>query len=275
MYSNLTLITKGSTHYVDSRQVAELIGKRHDNLLRDIEKYRETMAKNGHLKIEESNFFILSSYRNTQNKLMPCYLLSKMGCEIVANKLTGEKGILFTVAYVTKFNAMEQLLQTEQNAELKKLRELVKLPTLSDFNETAKIVIAQLKRIGVTNDRIIYFLNNLYEPLGITISDKDDFTDIPCTYTAKQIAWIYGIYSLYGNPHAHAVSCIINENMFLNPKHKIPLAESYGGALPVSYRYDEQILKAVGEWLKDYKYPCEVYGTYCTYRVLYKTKKDD
>ena len=33
---------------------------------------------------------------------------------MVANKLTGEKGVLFTAEYVTRFEEMEKQLQTQQ-----------------------------------------------------------------------------------------------------------------------------------------------------------------
>ena len=274
MYNNLTLITSGNKHYVSSREVAELIGKEHNHLLRDIRNYIEVIKKIGASKVGYSDFFIESSYRSSQNRVMPCYLLSKMGCEMVANKLIGEKGILFTALYVTKFNDMEDFIKSEQVEELEKLRSLVNLPTLADYNDTAKIVIAQLRRIGVTNDRIIYFLNNLYEPLGISIANDEDLS-IPYTYTATQIAWIYGVYSLYGNPHAHAVSCIINENMCLNSKHKLISSDNYDSNVPYNYRYDEYALEMVGDWLDVYGYPSSIYASHCTYHVIYKTKKDN
>jgi len=39
-----------------------------------------------------------------------------MGCEMIAHKLIGEKGVLFTAAYVAKFNEMEI---AEREAEIK------------------------------------------------------------------------------------------------------------------------------------------------------------
>ncbi|MDR1668723.1 MAG: Rha family transcriptional regulator, partial [Oscillospiraceae bacterium] len=127
---DLTLIKQNGCYYIDSREVADAIGKRHDNLLRDIGKYREIMVRGGLLNFEESDFFVESSYFNAQNKVMPCYLLSKMGCELVANKLTGEKGVLFTIAYVTKFNLMEQQERAEREAALKSCP----MPRMSEFN---------------------------------------------------------------------------------------------------------------------------------------------
>ncbi|HGM1295186.1 TPA: phage antirepressor KilAC domain-containing protein, partial [Clostridioides difficile] len=57
---------------------------------------------------------IESTYINTQNKIQPCYLLTKKGCDMVANKMTGEKGIIFTAIYVTKFEEMERELKEQQ-----------------------------------------------------------------------------------------------------------------------------------------------------------------
>lgn len=93
---------------VDSREVAKLVEKRHNDLLRDIRGYIEIMEKSGERKIAHSDFFIKSSYKSEQNKEMPCYLLTKKGCDMVANKMTGEKGVLFTAAYVTAFERMRE-----------------------------------------------------------------------------------------------------------------------------------------------------------------------
>jgi hypothetical protein len=47
---------------------------------------------------------------DTQNQSRPCYLLTRKGCDLVANKMTGEKGVLFTATYVTRFEEMEKVL---------------------------------------------------------------------------------------------------------------------------------------------------------------------
>lgn len=38
-------------------------------------------------------------------------LINKKGCEMVANKLTGEKGVIFTAKYVNRFAEMEQKIK--------------------------------------------------------------------------------------------------------------------------------------------------------------------
>ncbi|MGE7112450.1 Rha family transcriptional regulator [Lysinibacillus sp. NPDC047702] len=60
-----------------------------------------------------SNFFIEHTYKTNQNKELPCYLLTRKGCDMVANKMTGAKGVLFTATYVTRFEEMENQLKSQ------------------------------------------------------------------------------------------------------------------------------------------------------------------
>lgn len=85
---------------VDSRDVAEWTDRNHKDLLRDIRGYIEVMEKSDEIsqrKIAPSDFFIESTFES-RGKQYPCYLLTKKGCDMVANKMTGEKGVLFTAA---------------------------------------------------------------------------------------------------------------------------------------------------------------------------------
>lgn len=90
---------------LDSREVAKMIGKRHDHLVRDIRRYINDIDDSP--KLGAPQFFIKSTYKSKQGKNLPCYLLTKQGCEFVANKLTGKKGNLFTAQYVSLFNTMQ------------------------------------------------------------------------------------------------------------------------------------------------------------------------
>ena len=95
----------------DSRKVAEMIGKAHAHLCRDIQGYIKVISQNP--KMDSDKFFIESSYRSGTGKEYTCYLLTKQGCEMVANKMTGEKGILFTAEYVQAFNKMEEHIKEQ------------------------------------------------------------------------------------------------------------------------------------------------------------------
>lgn len=104
---------------LDSRDVSNMIGKRHKNLLRDIQKYIRDISTGSNLS--PSDFFIESNYLDDHSQVRPCYLLTKQGCEFVANKMTGSKGNLFTANYITKFNQMEQGTQELLLQEISKL----------------------------------------------------------------------------------------------------------------------------------------------------------
>lgn len=106
--NELQVFRRGKAEVIDSRDVARMVEKHHKNLLADIRGYIEAMENSGELKIQPSDFFIPTTYKNSQNKEMPCYLLTKKGCDMVANKMTGEKGVLFTAAYVTAFEKMRE-----------------------------------------------------------------------------------------------------------------------------------------------------------------------
>lgn len=106
--TNLEIKQMNGINVTDSRLVAEMIGKEHSKLLRDIRNYCNVLNE---AKIGLVNFFIESSYKDTKGEIRPCYLLTKQGCEMVANKMTGEKGVLFTANYVQAFNNMEKQIQ--------------------------------------------------------------------------------------------------------------------------------------------------------------------
>lgn len=93
---------------ISSIEVAEMIGMEHSKLLRAIRNYIKYLDG---AKIGLTDFFIESEYITEQNRRQPCYFLTKKGCDLVANKLTGSKGTVFTAKYVTRFEQMQNILE--------------------------------------------------------------------------------------------------------------------------------------------------------------------
>lgn len=116
---------------LDSREVAEMVGKEHKELLRDIRRYCEQL---GESKIALTDFFTESTYKTEQNKTMPCYLVTKKGCEFIAHKLTGVKGTEFTAKYIDRFHEMEGIIQNHipQGKELLALAVLEAQKTIEE-----------------------------------------------------------------------------------------------------------------------------------------------
>lgn len=118
----------GSVQYIDSREVAELVGKKHADLIRDIKRYRDQLSKvDPKSKIAFSDFFIESSYDvEGQSRRYPCYLVTLKGCEFIAHKLTGEKGTIFTATYINRFHEMKGEIAENSSVQIDKLADIVK-----------------------------------------------------------------------------------------------------------------------------------------------------
>lgn len=105
---DLTIINN-QTPTIDSRDVADWVGKRHDHLCRDISGYIEHISNAPNLGVVD--YFIPSTYKDAKGEERPCYLITRKGCEMVANKLTGRKGVIFTAKYIERFHEYENVVK--------------------------------------------------------------------------------------------------------------------------------------------------------------------
>lgn len=146
--------------YIDSREVAEMVGKEHNKLLRDIRSYIEQL---GESKIGHTDFFTESTYKTEQNKTMPCYLVTKKGCEFIAHKLTGIKGTEFTAKYINRFHEMEDKIQyqlqnisTEMKAILMHDEKIMKMDErVTDLENNTTIDYGQQQALGDIVNRVV------------------------------------------------------------------------------------------------------------------------
>lgn len=98
------------TRTLTSLEVAEMVGREHRSVMRDIRTIVEHLG--GEHKIVQT-YFIESSYSDSQGKSQPCFDLTKKGCELYSTRMTGEKGTQFAVAYIERFNQMEQHIENQ------------------------------------------------------------------------------------------------------------------------------------------------------------------
>ena len=111
----ITTTNEGKEIYViDSREVAEMMGRTHSDIMKMIQGSGKNLGiipvlLKGNFHVSE--YFIESSFKDASGKSNKCYLVTKLGCEMLGNKQQGEKGILFTAKYVERFNEYEKRLQ--------------------------------------------------------------------------------------------------------------------------------------------------------------------
>lgn len=89
---------------ITSMEVAEMVGKKHSDLLKDIRRYVNQLAEG---KIPSGDFFKESTYLDANHQKRMCFQVTKKGCEFIAHKLTGQKGTEFTARYINRFHEME------------------------------------------------------------------------------------------------------------------------------------------------------------------------
>lgn len=183
--------------YIDSREVAEMMEVQHSDVLRklggrkDRRGYVQILAES---QMAVGDYFIKSTYRDENNQERPCYKITRLGCDFLANKFTGEKGILFTARYVKRFNEMEQVIQNH----IPQGKELLALAVLE-----AQKTIEELQG---DRQRLIEEVNVKNQVIG-ELKPKADYTDKilknPGLVTITQIAKDYGMSGQEMNQKLH------------------------------------------------------------------------
>lgn len=109
-------------------EVAEMMEVPHSDLLKKLEGRKD---RKGYIQILNEgqmsvvDYFLKSTYLDAKGEERPCYEVTKLGCDFLVNKSTGEKGVLFTARYVRRFYEMEHevkpVLLTEHPGEVANL----------------------------------------------------------------------------------------------------------------------------------------------------------
>lgn len=127
-----------------SLEVAEMVGRRHDQVIRDIRKITEQLNAHKNVGVD---YFTEDTYKDGKGEIRPCYRLTKKGCELFSTRMTGAKGTQFAVAYIDRFNQMEQHIK--QQPDISNLS-----PELQMFNQMFQAVANQEQKLVEVNDKV-------------------------------------------------------------------------------------------------------------------------
>ena len=189
---------EGAVQTIPSYEVAEMMSRRHAQVLKMIEGRAGEVGIIGVLTEHDfvlSDYFIESTYKDASGKTNKCYECTKMGCEMLANKLTGQKGILFTAKYVAKFNAMEKAIELPSTEGIRKVVE----------EELDKKVP---KLVGCKDAQVKAIVKAVKGNLGIK-NKKQNFADYETV-----MAWLlakYNVYKLEDIPFSDEIYIDINK----------------------------------------------------------------
>lgn len=140
---------------ISSLEVAEMMGIKHYQVLEKLEgtkKVKGIIPTLTDHNFMVSDYFIESTYTDSSGKKNKCYDCTKIGCDFLANKFTGEKGIIFTAKYVKRFNDMEQVIYSLDVQQLESSYMLLN-ERFNAFSETLTEKINKLEAQAEFNHR--------------------------------------------------------------------------------------------------------------------------
>lgn len=155
---------------ITSMEAAEWCGKKHNELLKDIRRY---IGQLGEGKIPHTIFFQETTYITDQNKTLPCFLVTKKGCEFIAHKMTGQKGTEFTAQYINRFHEMESHRPCPLDHQI-----------ASSVAELVRVTDRVMTKQGSAPHKIAMAFKMICEQFGIQL--PDDFVKVP-TYEQTKI----------------------------------------------------------------------------------------
>ena len=154
-----------TTQTITSIEVSEMIEKEHKNLIRDIRRYSDQLSES---QIEFIDFWEESSILSANNRKIPCYLVTKKGCEFIAHKMTGAKGTIFTARYINRFHDMENALKNQNTTSYAELPGMSQssVPKISSWYTKNKERIARICENNGWNNKVLY--HKILEHVGQT-----------------------------------------------------------------------------------------------------------
>ena len=176
--SELTVFEENGKLLTDSREVAMMIEKPHYDLMKAIRGYCKHLTEG---EISLSEYFIETSYQDSTGRTLPCYLCTKKGCDMIANKMTGKKGVIFTAKYVSAFEKMQEFIKGASN--------YVGIP----FKEQVESLEVVANMLHLNDASKLLMMEKFY-----------DGYNIPTTFLPK--------YEYNGNRELKSVSALLKEN---------------------------------------------------------------
>ena len=103
---NDLVIMKNKQAVTTSLEVADVFEKRHDHILRDIDKLKKDVPNFGEM-------FEESQEPDSYDRLRRVIYMNRDGFTLLAMGFTGDKALQFKLKYIEAFNKMEQMLKEQ------------------------------------------------------------------------------------------------------------------------------------------------------------------
>lgn len=140
---NELVYLKKNEMYTDSLKVAEIFQRRHDDVVRSVEKLierNEEASKDIRTFSDISKQFIKTRYKDEQGRMQTKYLLNRDGFALLVMGFNGRKAHEWKLKYIDAFNQMEKLLTEKQTSVWLETRQQGKLIRKDETDVIQKLV---------------------------------------------------------------------------------------------------------------------------------------
>lgn len=219
---------------MSSMEVAEMVGREHKHVIRDIRKIVEHLSTE--TKFGLSEYFLESSYKDSTGRTLISYNLTKKGCELYATRMTGVKGTLFAVQYIEKFNEMEEKLNPKQP-----------MSSLQMLQTMINQMVEQEQQMEKVNAKVIY-LENEFNKESVEEGFKSN----------DNVGRNLHLYSMKGKVHYGFIDAvarhlrIYNTNIGYKDEYvNVVRTQLQGGSVGASVYYSEKAIEMINEYIEN------------------------
>lgn len=135
---NVNVRVEHETMVTDSKNVAEVFGKRHDHVLRDIENIKKDLPNFGAM-------FYEATMPDFYGRAQKVYMMNRDGFSLLAMGFTGSEALKWKTKYIEAFNKLEKAWNSPELVIARGLQASQKL--LAEAQERVKLLEADNERM--------------------------------------------------------------------------------------------------------------------------------
>lgn len=147
--------------------MAEKFGKRHDNVIRDI----DNLLKNEEIK--NKKIFHQSNYKDSKGRTYKNYTMNRKGFTVLVMGFNGEEAIHWKLMYIDAFDKMESIIREKSTQTWEETRRIGKLTRQAE-TDTIKKLVEYAKEQGSTHADMLYMTYSKLANKMAGISKRDE-----------------------------------------------------------------------------------------------------
>ena len=162
----------------DSLKVAEIFQRRHDDVIKSVEKLierNEEASKDNRIFSDISRQFIKTRYKDEQGRWQTKYMMNRDGFSLLVMGFTGKKAHEWKLKYIEAFNKMERIIMEKQTSVWLETRQQGKLIRKDETNVIQKLV-EYAKEQGSTHADMLYMTYSKLANKMAGITNRDQAT---------------------------------------------------------------------------------------------------